>query len=130
MCIRDSAYIVFNLLIGAGVRSMIENLFKRKRFREVFMGIFVLICVMPGMVIAMRPRLERISPYLPLTGFWPWAAEAQIWLGTGDMLKSSAALAFWIFVMYRFGRRQFYRSLRSDPFAGRQPCLLYTSRCV
>jgi ABC-2 type transport system permease protein len=115
------AFIVFNLLISAGVRSLIENLMKRKRFREVFMAVFVLVCVTPGMVIATRPRLTHILPYLPLTGFWPWAAEAQLWMGNGDLLKSSGALAFWIFVVYRFGRRQFYRSLRSDPFAGRQP---------
>jgi ABC-2 type transport system permease protein len=111
-------FICFNLIVAAGVRSLVERLFKRKGARAVGMLLFVLLCVSPSIVLGLKIPPERLTPYLPIHGFYPWAITAQIWLGHLSA-EGGAIVALWIAIAYRFARRQFYAALREDPFAGR-----------
>jgi ABC-2 type transport system permease protein len=111
-------FIFFNLIVAAGVRSLVERGFKRKGMRELGMLVFVLICVSPGVILGLKIPADRLMPYLPLHGFYPWAITAQIWMGH-PTVQGGTALALWLAVAYRFARRQFYSTLREDPFAGR-----------
>jgi ABC-2 type transport system permease protein len=111
-------FVLFNLLVAAGIRSMIERLFRRKRVREVGMLVFVLLCAAPGTLIALKVPKSLLIAYLPLQNFWPWAATARWWLAQSP-LEAAGVTALWIVIAYRFGRKQFYQSLREDPFAGK-----------
>ena len=111
-------FIIFNLILAAGVRSLVERGFRRKGVREISMLAFVLLCVSPGILVGLKIPVERWMVYLPLRGFYPWAVTAQVWIGHPTP-QTAVALALWIAVAYRFARRQFYSSLREDPFAGR-----------
>ncbi len=113
-------FVVFNLLIAAGIRSMIERLFRRKRVREVVMLAVVLVCALPGTLIALKVPQGFLTPYLPLQRFWPWTAAARWWLAQSTA-EAAGVAAFWVVIAFRFGRRQFYQSLRDDPFAGKAP---------
>ncbi len=117
------AFIVFNLLIGAGIRSVIERAFQRRRMKEAGMLVFVLLCAIPGALAVLRPHLERAIPFLPLQRWYPWGAAAGMAISgdAGALAIGLAMLAAWLAAAYWFGRRQFYRALRSDPYAGRQP---------
>ena len=110
------AFVVFNLLIAAGVRSAVEGFFRRKRFRELTMFFFVFVAVIPPVLIATKLPIERVIPYLPLNVISPWGAPARIWVDRGTPLAAALQLG-WIALAYLFGRRQFYRSLRLDPDA-------------
>ena len=111
-------FIFFNLILAAGVRSLVERGFKRKGMREAGMLTFVLICVSPGIILGLKIPFQKLTSYLPLHGLFPWAITAQIWMGI-PTLEGGVAFAVWIAVAYRFARRQFYSALREDPFAGR-----------
>jgi ABC-2 type transport system permease protein len=113
-------FIFFNLIVAAGIRSLVERGFKRKGMRELGMLVFVLICVSPGIIVGLKIPSQRLMAYLPIHGYYPWAITAQIWMGHPAM-EGGVALALWVAVAYRFARRQFYSSLREDPFAGRGP---------
>ena len=113
-------FILLNLIMAAGVRSLIERGFKRKGMREASMLLFVLLCVSPGVIVGLKIPVQRVVAYLPLHGFFPWAVTSQIWIGQAT-LQGTVALVLWFALAYRFARRQFYSSLREDPFAGRSP---------
>jgi ABC-2 type transport system permease protein len=111
-------FIFLNLILAAGVRSLVERGFQRKGMREVGMLIFVLICVAPGIIVGLKLPVQQLLVYLPLRGLFPWAITAQIWVGH-PTLEGGVALAVWLAAVYRFARRQFYSSLREDPYGGR-----------
>ena len=116
-------FIVFNLLLAAGIRSLIERLLRHPRIREAGMLVFVLLCALPSAIAVLHVPLERAVPYLPLQMVFPWGAAAQMATPAGGAMLIAAflILAVWTVAAYGFGRRQFYRALRLDPFAGRQP---------
>ena len=114
------AFTAFNLLIAAGVRSSIEQLFRRRRVKELGMLAFVLLAATPSALVRTRFNLERVAPFLPLNLAWPWGAASRFLLST-NAFSGIAVLTLWAVASYFWGRRQFYRALRFDPFAGREP---------
>ncbi len=118
-----STYAVFNMAVAAGVRSSIERLFQGRRTKEISRLLFVLLCATPGVLAGLHLHYSRMLPYLPLQLGLPWGAAANFVLSP-RVSRASGALAIlliWTGLGYYFGRRQFYRVLRADPFAGREP---------
>lgn len=111
-------FVLANVILGAGVRSLIERTFRRKRFREVAMLVFVLAAALPGAIVGMRLSGRALIPYLPVQRFWPWSAAAGIWLNDVPW-RDAAWLAIWVALFYRLSRKQFLKALREDPYAGR-----------
>jgi ABC-2 type transport system permease protein len=113
----DLLFITFNLLLAAGVRSLIERLFRNKRTREFAMLFFVLLTVLPSVVLTLGVKFSLVARLVPSSPLWPWGAVAALFLGRGALLSVPVLLG-WIALAYSFGRRQFYRSLNSDPYSG------------
>jgi ABC-2 type transport system permease protein len=108
-------FVLFNLLLAAGLRSLIERLLGQKRVREVFVLFAVLVGAIPQLLIVtgvpkgtLRRMLAENSSVL-----WPWVAAAQIAL-QGSTAAPWAVLFAWTGVAYLFGRWQFESNLRFD----------------
>ena len=101
-------FVLFNLLVAAGIRGLIERMFRRKGAREIAMFGFVLLCAAPSVLLSSKSLLPRLLPYLPVQANWPWGAPGQLattargW----ESLVAMAALPIWIWLAYRFGRRE------------------------
>ena len=111
-------FIVFNLLLAAGTRSLIERALARRRVREfVVLGMVILVAT-PRLLVESGVRLDQFAWLFRGSGdFWlPWGAAAQLLLG-GNM--PFVTLAAWCSGAYLFGRSQFERNLRFDADAAR-----------
>ena len=111
-------FIVFNLFLSSGVRSVLERLLSRRRVREVLVLVMMLLWVVPRflMQIGYRPEgMGKAADRLNGAGF-PWAAASQIILG-GAAAEGLLFLTGWTVLAWWFGRAQFERSLRYDPLA-------------
>lgn len=116
-------FVLFNLLLSAGVRDLLTRLFASRRFREI--GVFVLLAAaaLPQVLMFADWKGWRRGP-LPELGqlsggiLWPSAATAH--LASGEFAWSFAfASAAWLLAAGWFGRRQFERGLRFDEDAAR-----------
>lgn len=110
-------FILFNLLMAAGLRSLIERVFRNKRTRTFGMLAFVLIAITPSLLMGLQVKWDTARPYLPLGEAWPWGAAATF--ATHSSFWPVPTLVVWIAAAYVFGRWQFYRALNADPYAGR-----------
>jgi len=110
-----AAFVAFNLLLSAGMRSLLERLLGRKRIREVVVLILVLASSLPRLLAFTGVPTRYLRQLFPAgrNPFWPWAAAADWLLGTHPG-AGAAVLAAWIALAYAFGRWQFARSLRYD----------------
>ncbi len=80
-------FVIFNLLLAAGLRSLIERLLGHKRLREVFVLLLVMVGALPQLLLvtgvpkgALRRMFSENSSVL-----WPWIATARDALpGAGD----------------------------------------------
>ena len=108
-------FVIFNLLLAAGVRGVIERLLGRKRVREVFVLILVLLGAVPQLLIVTgvpKGAMQKIvSPESSI--LWPWIAASRIPL-FGSSSAAWAVLLGWAAAAYVFGRRQFESNLRFD----------------
>jgi ABC-2 type transport system permease protein len=108
-------FVLFNLLLAAGLRSLVERLLGQKRVREVFVLLAVMVGAIPQLLIvsgvprgALRRVLAENSSVL-----WPWVAAARIPL-LGSSAAPWAVLFAWTGAAYLFGRWQFESNLRFD----------------
>jgi ABC-2 type transport system permease protein len=108
-------FVLFNLLLAAGLRSVIERALGQKRVREVFVLLAVLIGAAPQLLIVtgvpkgtLRRLLAEDSSVL-----WPWVAAARLSL-LGSSAAPWAVLFAWTVAAYLFGRWQFESNLRFD----------------
>jgi ABC-2 type transport system permease protein len=108
-------FVLFNLLLAAGLRSVIERALGQKRVREVFVLVAVLIGAVPQLLIVtgvpkgtLRRLLAEDSSVL-----WPWVAAARLSL-LGSSAAPWAVLLAWTAAAYCFGRWQFESNLRFD----------------
>ncbi len=116
------AFILFNLLLSAGLRNLLERLLSHKRFREILMIMLVTGAALPQLLVATHPAGRGMGRFF--TGaprlFWPWTAAAQGALGQ-EILLSGLILTGWTVAAFAFGRWQFARSLRYDAQATARP---------
>lgn len=111
-------YILFNLLLASGTRSLLERLLSRRRVRE-FLVLFLF-------ALWTVPRFLFITGHRPgeLRGWnraieslmWPWTAAGYAALGV-RVAPALLYLAAWTCLALWFGRSQFERSLRFDAIA-------------
>lgn len=108
-------YVSFNVLIGSGLRSLLERLFSRRYVREVLVFTMLLLFTAPRVLIqtGLIPHSTLWLDGIARTPALPWAAASLLVLGQAAWV-SWAVLAGWIGVAAWFGRTQFERNLRYD----------------
>lgn len=113
-------FVIFNLLLAAGIRSLIERLLLHKRLREIVMLFLVLLTAVPQLLLATKAIPAPMQRWFAGTPaqIWPWAAASRLALGEEGSGASMVTLGGWILLGYVFGRRQFERSLRYVPEGG------------
>jgi ABC-2 type transport system permease protein len=114
-------FVVFNLLLSAGLRNLLERLLTHKRVREILMLVLVIAAALPQIYVSSRSAgaIRHLFTEAP-GGFWPWTALARIALGQ-ETLYSSLILIWWAVAALAFGRTQFERSLHYDAQATASP---------
>lgn len=111
-------FIVFNILLSAGLRNLLERLLRRNGFRELFLFLIVMASAAPQLILwrGSGPRLGRriyaAFHFLPQSTL-PSTAVARAFLG-----QSAAAdwgvMLLWCAIAGWFGFHQFRRSFRLD----------------
>ena len=110
-------FVLFNLFLAAGLRSLLIRLAARKRVREVLILLVVLSAALPQLlaVTGVPAFLRRVFSESP-PGIWPWTAAGRLALGQST-ITAWAVLCAWTAAAYFLGRWQFHRSLRFDAAA-------------
>ena len=111
-------YVVFNLLLASGTRSLLERLLSKRKVRELLVFLFFILWMLPRFLYATghRPRLTGNWIHLIETVASPWTAAAWAALGRSE-LPALLSLAGWTLLAAWFGRTQFERNLRFDSVA-------------
>jgi ABC-2 type transport system permease protein len=117
------AFILMNLLLASGARSMMERVLSRRRIREVVVLLSTMIWVLPRLMMATGSGSHwgRIGAAMQAIGL-PWTAAAHAALGQDEALALVSLFA-WILLAAWFGRRQFERNLRHDTDAAQAATL-------
>ena len=108
-------FVVFNLLLAAGVRGLIERLLGRKHLREIIVLLLVMLGALPQFLIVTgvpKGTLQRLISE-DSSVLWPWIAGTRIAL-YGSAVAPWAVLLAWTVAAYVFGRWQFESTLRFD----------------
>lgn len=118
-------YILFNLLLASGLRSLLERLLSRRHVREVLVFLMLLVATVPRLLIVtgIRPRSAGWLPAVGRGAALPWAAAGHLILGGSGSL-SLLLLIGWTVAAGSFGRAQFERNLRYDAMAAQTAPLL------
>jgi ABC-2 type transport system permease protein len=111
-------FVLFNLLLGSGLRSVLERLLSRRKVREIMALLIAMLWVLPRFLISagMVPRSDGGFGTLAHAAGLPWGAAARMALG-GSPAVSFGVLCGWTLAALWFGRAQFERSLRYDAVA-------------
>ncbi len=107
-------FALFNLLLAAGLRNLLERVLAYKLVREIAVFLLVLAVALPQLLAAIGPPrfLRRALAQSPQI-LWPWSSFGS--LAAGDLsLPVLGLVASWTAVAYLFGRWQFHRSLQFD----------------
>ncbi len=102
-----------NILLSAGTRSWVENLFRRSRLKEAGMLLLVVLLLLPRLLLTFNPGNGALLRLAPSQMIWPWGAAAHLMLGDG-VAASVFISALWLALAVWFGRRQFEKSFRED----------------
>jgi len=111
-------FMVFNLLLSAGVRDLLTRLMARRGVRELVVFGIVLLSASPKLLMDLVP-VEKwkiaYSQYISkIPAFpWPWQVTAQLAVGEGSW-RQLLALVGWVALAAWFGYTQFQRGLRWD----------------
>jgi len=108
-------FIVFNLLMAAGVRGVVERLLGRKHLREIFVLVVVMLGALPQLLFVTgvpKGTMQRLISS-DSSVLWPWIAGSRIPLH-GSTLSPWLVLFGWTLLAYYFGRWQFESNLRFD----------------
>jgi ABC-2 type transport system permease protein len=111
-------YVLFNVLLASGMRSVLERLLSRRRVREILAFLMVILWMAPRILVmsgAGHGWLHRVESVAAMLG-WPWSTAARAVLGESVSL-AMLSLGVWTLFAAWFGRRQFERSLRFDAIA-------------
>ncbi len=110
-----SLYVLFNLLLASGTRSMLERLLSRRRVREIVVLATTMLWVVPRLLMSMGyggQWLRRLGSSIQSVVL-PWTAAADTAMGRTPAV-AILSLCAWVAAAGWFGRRQFERSLRYD----------------
>ena len=115
-------FVLFNLLLASGVRSLLERLLSRRKVREVLGILLVLLYVAPRLLISSGARPGKLAGLVAAAGVvgLPWTAAARAGLppgGNESRWPALAVLSGWTLAALWFGRAQFERNLRYDAMA-------------
>jgi ABC-2 type transport system permease protein len=115
-------FVIFNLMLAAGLRNLLERWLAHKRFREILMLVLVISAALPRLVVVTKVPTATMQRFITESpgGFWPWTAMARIALGQ-ELFFSGLILIWWTVAAFAFGRWQFERSLRYDAQATASP---------
>lgn len=114
-------FILFNLLLASGMRSLLERLLTRRRVREVLSFLLLMLYVVPRALIQTGSGPKSLGPFSGVshTVGLPWTAAAHAGVpGSGESgLLALLSLCAWTLAALWFGRVQFERNLRYDAVA-------------
>jgi len=112
-------YILFNLLLASGTRSLLVRLLSRRKVRELLAFFLLMIWMVPRFLL-MTGHLHAGSLQgaggAMQTAAWPWTAAAHLALGDSTLL-ALLSICCWTLLAGWFGRTQFERGLRFDAAA-------------
>ncbi|HYM12664.1 MAG TPA: hypothetical protein VEU62_18140, partial [Bryobacterales bacterium] len=120
-------FVLFNMLLSAGLRNLLERLLQRRRFREIFLFAIVMASATPQLILwsgsgrRVSHHIYAVFQFLPQS-FLPSTALAHAYLGRSGgadwaVMAGACALAA------AFGFWQFRRSFRFDFAAARAATL-------
>jgi len=113
-------FLLFNVLLASGMRSLLERLLSRRRFRELLVFLLFMMWMVPRFLFltGKHPEADTIRGWgvALQTLVWPWTDSAWIMLGH-TATPALVALMLWTVAAAWFGRAQFERSLRFDAVA-------------
>jgi ABC-2 type transport system permease protein len=120
ICGAILVYILFNVLLASGLRSLLERLLVRRHVREVLLFLGLLVMTAPRFLFAIGYRPHSAGGWL--TAFQipglPWSAAASLLLSRDRQgAVALLVLAAWVLAAGWFGRVQFERNLRYDAIA-------------
>jgi ABC-2 type transport system permease protein len=111
-------YVVFNLLLASGWRSLLERLLSRRHVRELLILFLLLAATAPRLLLitGVRPKSAGGLAAILQVPALPWSAAGSA------VLNHSAVAAFWLMIGWTlaaawFGWTQFERNLRYDTVA-------------
>jgi len=111
-------FLLFNVLLSAGLRNLLERLLQRRRLREFFLLLVVLASAVPQLILwsgsagKVGQRLYGAFRFLPQS-ILPSTSLARAYLGQSG-LADWLVLGLWCAAAGAFGIAQFRRSLRRD----------------
>ncbi len=106
-----AVFVLFNLLLAAGLRCQIERWLARRRLRELLVILLVTAAALPQLLAVMGVPARLREAAAALWGpWWPWSATASLALGHPSASVWAVAL-LWTVAAWWYGRRQFRRSL-------------------
>ncbi len=111
-------YILFNLLLASGLRSLLERLLSYRRVREVLVFLMLAVVSVPRLLIVSgaTPKSSGVfEPFMQMV-WLPWAAAGRA-VRNDSVALSLLVLVCWTVAAGWFGRRQFERNLRYDAMA-------------
>ena len=111
-------YVLLNLFLASGLRSLLERWLSRRRIREVLIFLMLIGLTLPRLLLQTGVEslpLGRFQGALQLVEL-PWVAIGQAALG-GSQLRAFLILICWTLLALWFGRAQFERNLRYDAVA-------------
>lgn len=111
-------YVLFNLLLASGTRSLLERLLSRRKVREILVFFLLMLWMIPRFVMLSGYGAGSLDGWggAVRTVAWPWTAAAYAALGQSQSL-SLLSLICWTLLAAWFGRFQFERGLRFDVIA-------------
>jgi ABC-2 type transport system permease protein len=108
-------YLPFNLLLSLAVREWLLRMFRRKRLRELFVAVIVILAVLPNLLVntSLGTKLKPVFFSIGTGQGAPWHELSELALGR----FSFQALAIWIVSLVfvdALARRQFAKMLDTD----------------
>ena len=113
-------FLIFNVLLASGARSLLERQLSRRRVREALVFVLFMVWMVPRFLFltGKHPDGDSLRGWGAAiqTAAFPWTAAAWAALGHSTAV-ALGSLAAWTVVAVWFGRTQFERSLRFDAIA-------------
>ena len=108
-------FVAFNLLLSLGVREWMTGTFKRKRFRELTVILFVTITVLPSLLIntSLGTRLKPVFFSIARLRGAPWHEASSLAIGRISTI-AVAAWTLWLTLAFVFAKMQFSASMNPE----------------